>query len=329
MTTISNSITFNSNLTFEDVGKTIQNDIQKELQARGVEETFSPDKLALTTVANEDGSFTITYKYSLSLDKPDDIPEGGYQRAADALGNGNQDAFVDLGQILALFHQVTEEQRSAAQEGRQAQLRFQVAELKNSAQEIRNSAVAAFVGAVVMGAISIAGGLATVAGSVRGGIDAKKGLDASKQATQLSDELKLASQDLKALKLQNNPSPLEKQQLSELQGQVKKLQTDVSGLNQQSQSFNNQSQMTLSKWQGWSSLGQGFGGIGKGIADYVSTQDQADSKEAEAMAAQAGAQRDELIDYQSRMQQTEADIRQLLQQISQNQLETARAIFRA
>ncbi|HOB61167.1 MAG TPA: type III secretion system translocon subunit SctB [Candidatus Competibacteraceae bacterium] len=305
MTTISSSITFDASTTLADMTQSIEQD----LKAKGVQGPINQDALVLTKVANQDGSFTVFYQYP--LDPPRETPPGSLNDAFDKM-NG----FIDLGAIMALFHEVALEQRDAAREGRQAQLTVQVTELKNAAQDIRDSALASFVGAMVMGALSIAGGILSVVGSVKAGTQAKAGLEKSQEATQLSQ--KLAGKEI-------NPGDgvemLTKQEKMGLPSQIK-------SLNQQSSSLSQVSQTTLGKYQGWSSLAGGVGGVSKGIGDYISGQEQANSKEDEARATKAGAERDQLIAYQNEAQQLMADIRQMLQQITQNQMETARAILR-
>ncbi|MDQ5910702.1 MAG: hypothetical protein QG599_2799 [Pseudomonadota bacterium] len=316
MTTISNSMTFTATTTLTEANQKILASLEQELKNQGVEGKIDQDALVLKTVAHDDGSFTVTYQYPLVLDEPAPLPDGSTQRASNALNNLGEQGFVDLGQILALFHQVAQEQRNSAQEGRQAQLNVQVAELKNAAQDIRDSAVAAFVGAMIMGGLSIAGGILSTIGSVKGGLDASKGLAKSQEATQLGNKL--------AGKEASPGEGIELLSTSERSG----ISAQIKGLNAQSSSFNALSQSTVGKWQGFASMASGVGGVGKGIADYIAADQQADSKEDEARATKAGAQRDELIDYQSRMQQMMGDVRQMLQQISQNQMETARAILR-
>lgn len=262
--------------------------------------------LTLQAALSKEGALTVAWQYPLPLDKPTPQPEGSYQRAFNTINRFEDQGLIDLGQILALFHQVVQAQRNSAQEGRQAQLRVQVAQLENAAENIRDSAVAAFVGAMVMGVLSIAGGILSTAGSFKAGLNAKQGLNQSQEASNLKKTL-------------DSPDTL---------GQRANIRSEINTLNQQSSNLNQISQSTLGKWQGWSSLSSGMGGIGKGVGDYISAQQQADSKKSEAMATQASGQRDESIDYQSRMQQMMADVRQLLQQISQNQMETARTILR-
>lgn len=305
MTMISSSITFSPTTTLDDMTQQIEQD----LKAKGVQGQINQDALVLTKVSNQDGSFTIFYQYP--LDPPKETPNGSLNDAFNKM-----DGFVDLGAILALFHQVTLEQRDAAREGRQAQLTVQVTELKNAAQDIRDSAVAALVGSVIMGAMSIAGGIMSVAGSVKAGTQAKAGLEKSQEATQLSQ--KLAGKEVTP---GEGVEMLTKAEKMGLPAQIK-------SLNQQSSSLSQISQSTLGKYQGWSSLVGGIGSVSKGTGDYIASQQQADSKEDEARATKAGAERDQLIAYQNEAQQLMADIRQMLQQITQNQMETARAILR-
>lgn len=305
MTMISSSITFSPTTTLDDMTQQIEQD----LKAKGVQGQINQDALVLTKVSNQDGSFTIFYQYP--LDPPKETPPGSLNDAFNKM-----DGFVDLGAILALFHQVALEQRDAAREGRQAQLTVQVTELKNAAQDIRDSAVAALVGSVIMGAMSIAGGIMSVAGSVKAGTQAKAGLEKSQEATQLSQ--KLAGKEVTP---GEGVEMLTKAEKMGLPAQIK-------SLNQQSSSLSQISQSTLGKYQGWSSLVGGIGSVSKGTGDYIASQQQADSKEDEARATKAGAERDQLIAYQNEAQQLMADIRQMLQQITQNQMETARAILR-
>ena len=305
MTMISSSITFDPTTTLADVAQSIEDD----LKAKGVEGNINQNALVLTKVTNQDGTFTVFYQYP--LDPPQDTPPGSLNDASNKL-----DGFVDLGAILALFHEVALEQRDAARQGRQAQLNVQVAELKNAAQDLRDSAVASFVGAMVMGALSIAGGIVSVVGAGTAAKQAQDGLAKSQEATQLSQKL--------SGKPTTPEGDIELLTKSEKMG----LPTEIKSLNQQATNLSQLSQTTLAKFQGWSSLASGIGGVGKGIGDFIAGQEQANSKEDEARATKAGGQRDELIAYQNEAQQLMADTRQMLQQITQNQMETARAILR-
>lgn len=274
MTSISNSVTISSTTPLPDVNQKILESIQNDLKAQGVEGKALSAFQILNTVTNDDGSLTVTYQ--LNLEKPQTQPEGSTQRAANALNGLGDSVFVDIGQIMALFHQVAQDQRNAAQEGRQAALKTQVASLEGAAQDIRDSAAAAFAGAIVMGLAQIGSGLISIGA-----------------AAKMGSAIKTAS-----------PAEVKSGALS---NQINQISTGS---------------------QGWSSLVTGVGTLGKGVGDFVATGQQADSKMDEAAAAKAGAMRDELIDYQSRMQQVMADVRQMVQQIAQNQMETARAILR-
>ncbi|MEI6414185.1 MAG: type III secretion system translocon subunit SctB [Pseudomonadota bacterium] len=343
-TPISNTLIFQGSVTLEQAQQQVLADVNKTLKANGLTELTSLDALTLSNIDKKsDGSFSISYSYSLS--PPVSQEEGADIRAFDALSRLGPSAFTDIFAVMTLFYQIAQTQRDSARESRQAELKVQVGTIQNQAQEIRDSAAAAFAGALVMGIVGIAAGMVSVAGSMKAGMQAQKGLSSSPTKGLDPSTTVTGKTGLGGTKGGDIGGDIEMVDLSKTAPKTSTTGTgtkdvdvdapqNTSGTgkgvqgNPDGQAYSQLSATTLAKWQGWSSLGSGLGSTGKAFADREAAEDQADMKEQEAAGAASGGRREELISYQEKMQQVLGEVRQMMQQITQSQAETARTILR-
>lgn len=317
-------------------------DINKALKAKGLTELTSTEGIEiLSSGKNEDGTFSVSYSYTLP--QPEKQTDGASARAAEALSSIDEDTFTDIFQVMILFHEIAMQQRDSAKEARHAELKVQIQSILDQAGEMRDSALATFIGGVAMGVLSIAGGFVSIAGALKSGSQIAKETKLSKEADILSGKATALSKEASALSAKadalsrNAKSPTELFEAHEAKLQASDLTKDAKSLTERASRANARAtemkqrvdgQIVTNKYQGWNSLLSGFGSISKSTGEYFSTQDNADGKEAEAKTVKSQAEREELTAYQEKMQQVLNDVRQVMQQITQNQAETVRSILR-
>lgn len=84
----------------------------------------------------------------------------------------------------------------------------------------------------------------------------------------------------------------------------------------------------MQKYQGWSSIATGLGQTGSAVGEYFSGMYQSEGKKDEAKSAEYAALREEFNEYAQNTQQVISEVRQMMQQLIQAELETNRSILR-
>lgn len=128
------------------------------------------DVLSVTHQGNEVTITTTkgTFKgdWRPELPPPRGVGVNDYSNAYDSLG-GIQNGTIDMGAVMALFHEIATEMKKGAREERMTQMHSQVADLEKQAQKIRDGAMKTMIAGVVMGSAGVVAGAISIAGSVK------------------------------------------------------------------------------------------------------------------------------------------------------------------